>query len=198
LFTDGTQKLWKGAYLVLRPNTLSIYKNEKEIELRYQVQLSHLSAVSLLQDPKQKRDNIFGLFSPKYNYQFQARSKQDAEQWVDVIRKAAKLEEEEEEMLFASSLAHSISPAGLMSLGRSHLPNVLKDRNTDRLLSSSPENYVPPEPGFVTGGGSRLSCAIDSSGLSGNELPSHSDFSDNETQRPEGRSANTRSSKQLA
>lgn len=175
-------------YLVLRPSTLSFYKNEKEKKLRYQVHLSELSAVAFLRDPKQKRDNVFGLFTPSRNYHLQSRSKQDAEEWVELIRREARIEEADEEMFLASPLARSMSPAGLRSMTTIGHPNASDGRDADRLLSSSPETYGPPEPGFITEAGRRKSSTIDSSGMSGNELPSHSDLSDSETQRPKGAS----------
>ncbi|KAK8915448.1 putative PH domain-containing protein PB16A4.02c [Metarhizium anisopliae] len=181
-------KNWKTVYLVLRPNTLSIYKNNRETKLRHQVHLSDLSAVAYLKDPKHKRDHVFGLFSPSRNYHFQALSQQDAQEWVETLRRETRIEEEEE-MFLSSPLARSVSPTGLMSAKTSGMPNVSDGRDANRMLSSSPETYGPPEPGFVIDADNRRrSYFLDSSGMSGNELPSHSDLSDNETQRPQGAS----------
>ncbi|OWT43099.1 PH domain-containing protein [Pochonia chlamydosporia 170] len=177
-------KNWKRVYLVLRPKTLSIYRDENETKLRHQLYLSDLSAVAFLKDPKQKRDHVFGLFSPSRNYHLQAPTRQDAQEWVEIIRRETRIEEEEEEMLLASPLPRSVSPAGLMSMATSGIPIALEGRDSDRVLSSSPETYNAPEPGFAFGTGRRVSSTIDSSGMSGNEMPSHSDLSDNETQRP--------------
>ncbi|KAG5980500.1 hypothetical protein E4U55_003976 [Claviceps digitariae] len=177
-------KNWKTVYLVMRPNTLAIYKNEKETKLRHQLCLSDLTAVTLLKDPKQKRDNVFGLFSPSRNFHLQAPTKQDAQEWVDLIRRDARIEEEEEEMFLANPLTRSLSPGGAMTLSTSGLSDALESRDIDGVLSSSPENYGPPEPGFISAADRRKSSTLDSSGMSGNELPSHSDFSDTEFQRP--------------
>ncbi|KAG8420398.1 hypothetical protein J3459_011129 [Metarhizium acridum] len=178
-------KNWKTVYLVLRPNTLSIYKNNRETKLRHQVHLSDLSAVAYLKDPKHKRDHVFGLFSPSRNYHFQALSQQDAQEWVEILRREARIAEEEE-MFLSSPLARSVSPTGLMSMKTSGVPNLSDGRDANRMVSSSPETYGPPEPGFVIDADNRRrSYFLDSSGMSGNELPSHSDLSDNEIQRPQ-------------
>lgn len=95
---------WKSVYLVLRPSALSIYKSDKENNLRHKLYTSELSAVTLLKDPKNKRHNLFGLFSPARNYHFEAQSSKDAQEWVDLLRKDARIEEEEEEMFLASLL----------------------------------------------------------------------------------------------
>ncbi|KAF4584293.1 putative PH domain-containing protein PB16A4.02c [Ophiocordyceps camponoti-floridani] len=160
-------KKWKTIYVVLRPNALSMYKNEKETKLRRQVCLSDLTAVACLKDPKHKRQNVFGLFSPSRNYHFQAPTSGDAREWVDLIRKDARIEEEESEMILASPPTRSMSPA----------PGCGRDTGERELamLSSSPETG----PGLVAAG-RRESSFVDWSGLSGNEMPSHSDLSDNE------------------
>lgn len=163
---------WKSIYLVLRPNTLSIYKNEKESKLRYQIHLTDLSAVTYLKDPKHKRQNIFGLFSPSKNFHLQAATEQDTQEWVELIRKEARLEEEDEELFLSGPMARSLSPGGFMAVAPDRAGYNFVDR--DRVLSSSPETFGPPAPGFL----GREPSYMDSSGQSGNELPSHSDMSD--------------------
>ncbi|KAL1842836.1 hypothetical protein VTJ49DRAFT_4003 [Mycothermus thermophilus] len=169
-------KTWRTIYLVLRPNTLSIYKSDKEEKLRHKLYLSDLTAVTLLKDPKNKRPNVFGLFSPSKNYHFQAPTLKDAQEWVDLIRQDARIEEEEEEMFLASppvrsgTLIDSSNPSRAFS-------------SPDAFLSSSPE---PPEAPVRTSGGKRSPrrpSQLDSSGLSGAELASHSDFSDFDAHR---------------
>ncbi|RFU75450.1 ph domain-containing [Trichoderma arundinaceum] len=172
-------KNWKTVYLVLRPNAVSLYKDDKEAKLRHQIYLSDLSAVAMLKDPKHKRKNLFGLFSASRNFHFAAPTAQDAQEWVDLIRKIARLDEEEEEMYLGSPVAHNLSP-GAQSWGHP----------IDSAFSSSPENvgaYDPSAPRFM-GDRRRLSYTLESSGLSGNEMLSYSDFSDNEVQRIHGNS----------
>ncbi|OAR01811.1 hypothetical protein LLEC1_00673 [Akanthomyces lecanii] len=176
------EQQWKSVYLVLRPGYLSIYKNEKETKLRYQIDLANLNAVTFLKDPKQKRQNVFGLFSPSKNFHLQARSLQDAREWVELIRKDARLEEEEEGvMLLASPLAQSLPPTAPCTIPPNGLTNIDEQMNSmpERFLSSSPETFGPPVPGFL---GHRDN-SIDSSG---GEIASHSDLSDTDFQRIRG------------
>ncbi|KAL9942678.1 hypothetical protein D7B24_008830 [Verticillium nonalfalfae] len=176
-------KTWKSIYLVLRPNALSLYKTDKEDKLRHKINLSDLTAVALLRDPKQKRKHVFGCFSPAKNYHFQAKDDNDAQKWVDLIRTYARIDEEEEELLLASPVAQRGSYLPPISNG-SYADPALRERVT----SSSPEPLDPPAPRFMSTDKRRPSNMLDSSGYSGNELASHSDFSDTEMQRLRGMS----------
>lgn len=181
-------KTWKPIYLVYRPDRLSIYKDDKEDKLRHQIYLSDLTAVTLLKDPKHKRENVFGLFSPSRNFHLQAQSADEAKAWVDIIRRDARIEREEEELFLASPT---------MLRGSFNIPNSLNQADAepghslhehDRYISSSPEpldlattrfrrqSYNPRRP----------STTVESSGLSGAEMASHSDFSDSDVQRVHG------------
>jgi hypothetical protein len=167
---------------VLRPNTLSLYKNESEDRLRHQLYLSELTAVAELKDPKHKRENVFGLFSPSRNYHFQANSAQDAQEWMSLIRKDARIDEEEDGMFLASPRSAQQSNDGTKSV-----PIDSNQRNEhERFLSSSPEPMASSAPRYVTSaGGRRRSSILESSGMSGAELASHSDLSDSEAFRPQ-------------
>lgn len=172
--TDLFPQKWKSVYLVLRPNTLSMYKTDKEDRLRHQLYLSDLTAVADLKDPKHKRENVFGLFSPSRNWHFEAPTAKDAQEWLQLIRRDARIEEEEDEMILASPREAGPSTAAG--------PPALAD--SERFLSSSPEPLTTPTPlPKFAPGGRRRSSALESSGLSGAELGSHSDFSDNEMAR---------------
>ncbi|KAI1213127.1 PH domain-containing protein [Annulohypoxylon truncatum] len=179
-------KAWKSVYLVLRPSALSIYKSDNESKLRHMIYTSELSAVTLLKDPKNKRHHLFGLFSPARNYHFEAPSLKDAQEWVDLIRKDARIEEEEEEMFLTSPVVRrqTFAPVS-MQKGSSAMRSQLLDG--ERPLSSSPEPIDPTATRSIPSTGKRLSYH-DYSGLSGNELASHSDMSDNEGQRIHGAS----------
>lgn len=180
-------KAWKSVYLVLRPSALSIYKSDKENNLRHKLYTSELSAVTLLKDPKNKRHNLFGLFSPARNYHFEAQSSKDAQEWVDLLRKDARIEEEEEEMFLASPIVRrqTFAPLSMSQNGSGAKGNTPLD--SERPLSSSPEPLDPTASRSVPSTARRLS-HHDYSGLSGNELASHSDISDNEGQRAHGAS----------
>jgi len=179
-------KTWKSIYLVLRPNYLSIYKDQNEAKLRHKIPLSDLTAVAFLKDPKQKRQNVFGLFTPSRNYHLEANSRKDAEEWVDLIRKEARIEEEEEEMLMAS-------PGGNLTGKYIGLGRQMRQQNEqmrlhdERLGSSSPEpsDPVPRPPISNAAGQRRQSHTIE---YSGNEVASHSDVSDVEMARARGES----------
>ncbi|KAF3064665.1 putative PH domain-containing protein PB16A4.02c [Daldinia childiae] len=171
-------KTWKSVYLVLRPSALSIYKTDKESKLRHKLWTSELSAVTLLKDPKNKRHNLFGLFSPSRNYHFEAPNAKDAQEWVDLIKIDAKIEEEEEEMFLASPIIRrqTFAPVGTLQNGSGTTRILPPDH--ERLISSSPEP-IDPRSSRSAPSTRRLS-HNDYSGLSGNELASHSDISDNE------------------
>ncbi|KAK0723057.1 hypothetical protein B0T26DRAFT_246839 [Lasiosphaeria miniovina] len=176
-------KAWRTIYLVLRPNALSIYKSDKEEKLRHKIYLSDLTAVTLLKDPKNKRPNVFGLFSPSKNYHFQAPTLKDAQEWAELIRQDARIEEEEEEMFLASPVA-----------GQRFFKGVQFDTDVNRLVSdaeriasSSPEP-LEPQPRTRFPASPRRPSQVDSSGMSGAELASHSDFSDSDVQRFPGAS----------
>lgn len=173
-------KVWKRIYLVLRPNYLSIYKDQNEAKLRHKINLSDLTAVAFLKDPKQKRHNVFGLFSPSRNYHLEATSPEDAEQWVSLIRQEARIEEEEEELFLAS-------PGGLAlnNGGPAEQEAVIGNGLNERIGSSSPE---PTDLGRLHKSlhvQRRQSHTIE---YSGNELASHSDMSDAEATKARGAS----------
>lgn len=176
-------KKWKSVYLVLRPNGISIYKDDKETKLRQHLYTSDLSAVAFLKDPKHKRHNLFGLFSPSRNYHFQASTAQDAQEWVDAIRRTARLDEEEEELYLGSPVVHTVASPGAPDSYR---------QPAYAAFSSSPENmgsnFDSTVPKSMAPGGNnhRFSYTLDSSGLSGNEMLSYSDFSDNDGPRRQG------------
>lgn len=182
--------MWRTSYLVLRPNTLSIYKSDKEDKLQYQVVLSELTAVTFLKDPKQKRQHVFGLFSPSRNYHFQANTGADAQEWVDRIRTEARIEEEEEEMFLASPAVRRQTYAfGSLNIGRmkanravsQKIQNQNQNKEHERMASSSPEPQMTiprrssqqrPQSGLT-----------ESWGWSGNDLAS-SDCSDGDGHVP--------------
>jgi hypothetical protein len=150
----------------LRPNTLSIYRDSKEQQLRHKITLTELTAVAFLKDPKQRRHHVFGLFSRSRNYHFEAPTQKDGQEWVELIRKLARIEEEEEEMFLADS-------GGIMSAMKSALrPKqgwAISDRTsspeTTQALSLTPNALPPPRSSFTVE-------------YSGNDFTSHSEGSD--------------------
>lgn len=93
---------WKSIYLVLRPNCLSIYRDKDETKLRHQINLAEITAVARQRDSKKKMDHVFGIFSPARNYHLSASTEKEAQQWVDLIRREARIDEEEGDMTLMS------------------------------------------------------------------------------------------------
>ncbi|KAI1434923.1 PH domain-containing protein [Xylaria sp. CBS 124048] len=183
-------KVWKPVYLVLRPNALYMYKTDKENKLRHKIYLSDLSAVAPLNDPKGKRIHLFGLFSPARNYHFEAPTAKDAQEWIDLIRRDARIEEEEEEMFLASPIVRRqtfapMSMAMVRSTDGAHDPPARARARAvpdhERFMSSSPEPL--DQSGAKSVRSKRRPSHQDYSGLSGNEVASQSDLSDPEGQR---------------
>lgn len=95
---------WKSTYLVLRPNLLSIYKNDDETDLRASITLSDVTAVAPVK--KANTANVFGVFSPSKNYHFQGTSAKDTADWIERIRKEARVDIHDE-IVLASPVARS-------------------------------------------------------------------------------------------
>jgi hypothetical protein len=102
---------WKPAFLVLRPNLLSIYQNEDESGLRASVTLSDVTAVAPVK--KTHTEHVFGVFSPSKNYHFQGISAQDTADWIERIRNEARVDIMDEVDLASPTLPsnHRGSPA---------------------------------------------------------------------------------------
>ncbi|KAL8401941.1 hypothetical protein RB596_008634 [Gaeumannomyces avenae] len=181
-------KAWKTVYLVMRPNTIYMYKSDKEDKLRGQIYLSELTAVTLLKDPKQKRQNVFGLFSASKNFYFQAGSAKESRSWVEVIRRDARIEEEEEEIFLASPILRrgSYAPGSCLAQPTGSSGMAME---RERGLSSSPEpldNSI--DAAFAIAGSHNarpVSAMVESFSQLGSDFVSHSDLSDFE---PPGRS----------
>ncbi|KAF2806250.1 PH domain-like protein [Mytilinidion resinicola] len=163
-------KSWKPIHLVLRPNLLSIYKDKDETKLRHQINLSEVTAVARQKDPKRKMDHVFGLFSPSRNFHIGAPTEKDAQEWVELIRSEARIDEEEEEMVL-------MSPGG----ARGAFQDFGRIGKREGVGSSSSEADPLPRTGSSAEAGNMHSSRRPSHTLinySGNEAGSFSDFSD--------------------
>ncbi|KAK5137319.1 hypothetical protein LTR08_000289 [Meristemomyces frigidus] len=166
-------KSWKPIYIVLRPNLLSLYRDKSEAKLRHQVNLAELTAVARQKDPKRREQHVLGLFSPARNYHLSARSEQDAQEWVELIRRQARFAEDEEELCLAS-------PGGAASEYHGFERSIdarISPLNDERggYTSSDAEILSPsghPPPNARPRGNTGLSV------YSGPEQGSYSDFSD--------------------
>jgi hypothetical protein len=170
-------KSWKPIYIVLRPNLLSIYRDKAETKLRHQITLSDLTAIARQKDPKGKAKHVFALFSPSRNYHLEAASDQDAQDWVQLIRREARIDQNEEEMVVAS-------PGGAKSTYRGferHTNHNLTQDIPQGYSSSEAETplYQPPtrRPKHALHSKRRPSHTLD---YSGTENASYSDFSDSQ------------------
>lgn len=163
---------WRPVYLVLRPNCLSIYKDKDETKLRHQINLSEITAVARQRDSKKKMDHVFGIFSPARNYHLGASTDKEAQEWVDLIRAEARMDQDEADDFLPMSPATS-KPWGTLGMG-----------NPKRELgsSSSEADPAPAPSGFKapdgTYGTRRPSQALN---YSGNERASISDFDFSDT-----------------
>lgn len=158
---------WRPAYLVLRPNLLSVYKNEEEAELLISITLTEVTAVAAVKPRRSTRDHVFGIFSPSKNYRFQAPSEQDAEDWIDIIRKEARVEGDEDEAFFAKQDSSSRPETR-----KRQLTDTASERSDDNRRSISPELFRSLSAAGGSGGFSYIQ------EYSGNEISCHSDFSD--------------------
>ena len=159
---------WKPAYLVLRPNLLSVYKDEETTRLRVSIPLSEVTAVAPVKSPRSTRRHVFGVFTPSTNYRFEALSERDAEDWIDRIR--AETPRDEDERAFLALTKKHDPPA---------IQKQLVDETTDHSdfdhtgRASSPEPRHPLSPRSKNA--QKLPYIQD---YSGNEMASHSEFSD--------------------
>lgn len=155
-----------------------MYKSESEERLHKQISLSDLTAVAYLKDPKGRRQHVFGLFSPSRNYHIQAKDEKDARAWVELIRKEARIDEQEYE-IFLRSPPHvpEVYPSGVEQLSCS--ADEVGRWEHERLGSSSPEPIdLPSRPSTTRDGISIPGIRKDSVynlDYSGNDF---SDFSD--------------------
>lgn len=165
---------WKSTYLVLRPNLLSMYKNDDETGIRASITLSDVTAVAPVK--KANTANVFGVFSPSKNYHFQGSSAKDTADWIERISKEARVDVHDE-IVLTSPLPRNDGPETRHPYETTDLSG---DDEGDR--PSSPEMSHGPVRG-QKGQRSRASTTQRQSSAihdySGNEMmTSCSDFSD--------------------
>lgn len=170
---------WKPFYLVLRPNLLSIYKDSSESRLHKQISLSDLTAVAYLKDPRGRRENVFGLYSPARNFHLQAKSQAEAQEWVELIRREARIDEQQEQDLLLNSPTTAGPHEGLATHGEPQ-DHAISSIIADRLVSSSPEPATTRDGIRIPGIRPPSAPSLD---YSGDELngPYMSDFSETQT-----------------
>lgn len=158
---------WKPAYLVLRPNLLSVYKDEETTRLRVAITLSEVTAVALVRSPRSHRQHVFGVFTPSKNYRFETSSERDADDWIDRIR--AEIPRDADEEAFLALSKRRDPPAIKKQLVEDTTDHSDFDvaahassPELNRTLSPIPSGRAPP-------------CTQD---YSGNEVTSYSELSD--------------------
>lgn len=168
---------WKSAYLVLRPNLLSVYKDEETTRLRVSITLSEVTAVATVKTPRSTRKHVFGIFTPSKNYRFEAPSERDAEDWIDRIRAETPRDEDDQAFL---ALSHKREPP---TIQRQFVDDTTDHSDQDAIArASSPELGRALSP--VAGSSSSPWAAARKPPIpitqdySGNEITSYSELSD--------------------
>lgn len=158
---------WKPAYLVLRPNLLSVYKDEEATRIRISISLSEVTAVAPVKSPRSNRKYVFGVFTPSKNYRFEVLSEREADDWIDRIR--AEVPGNEDEAAFMALSRRRECPAI-----RKHLIEDTTDHSDFDVSgrASSPELGRALSPGPSARKPSYIQ------DYSGNEITSYSEFSD--------------------
>lgn len=152
---------------------MSAYKTSSEEKLHKQIGLSDLNDVAHLKDRKDRREHLFSLYTPARSYRFSAIDEQDAKAWVELIRKEAHIDEDEQDL-------HKRKHA---PTNGSHEAQANSDRlEQQRFASSSPEPFDIPGRSSTTKDGIKIPGARRPSAhnleYSGDELGVCSDWSD--------------------
>ncbi|KAJ5747463.1 uncharacterized protein N7511_009159 [Penicillium nucicola] len=162
---------WKSAYLVLRPNLLSVYKDEETTRLRVSIPLSEVTAVTPVKSARSTRKHVFGVFTPATNYRFEAPTQRDSEDWIQRIR--AETPGNEDEQAFLALTNRHAPPA---------IHKQLVDETTDHSDFDLAGRASSPEPRYTRSSRSHapsLPYIQDYSGNEGNgNEASFSEFSD--------------------
>ncbi|KAJ5152336.1 hypothetical protein N7492_010631 [Penicillium capsulatum] len=160
---------WKSAYLVLRPNLLSVYKDEETTRLRVSISLSDVTAVAPVRSPRSHRRHVFGVFTPATNYRFEALSERDADDWIACIRHETPIDEEE--AFLAQTQRRQEPPA---------IQKQFVEDTTDHDCSEfdGAGRASSPELGRTLSPGTRAKKFPYTQDYSGNEITSYSELSD--------------------
>ena len=123
---------------------------------------------------------MFGLFSPSRNFHLQAKDAQDTRTWVELIKREARIDEEEHEMLVGSPTTNEGPYHRVEGVAREG-----EDRDRweqERMTSSSPELVDLPSRISTTRDGVKIpgiqKLSTHDLDYSGNDPGSYSDFSD--------------------
>ncbi|KXG47400.1 uncharacterized protein PGRI_012700 [Penicillium griseofulvum] len=159
---------WKAAYLVLRPNLLSVYKDEETTRLRVSISLSEVTAVAPVKSPRSTRRHVFGVFTPSTNYRFEAPTEREAEDWINRIRAETPGDEDEQAFL---ALTQKREPPAIHKQFVDETTDHSDFDHTGRASSPEPRHALSPRSKNTQ----RHPYIQD---YSGNEMTSFSEFSD--------------------
>lgn len=148
--------------------------------MRHQINLAELTAVARQKDPKRKEQYVFGLFSPSRNYHLGAHSEKEAQEWVELIRLQARMDEDEEEIHLASPGGTRSAYHGFERSIDAHISPMNDDRSgytsSDAEILNTASHPLPkPRDRENTSHSTRRPSGYD---YSGPEHGSYSDFSD--------------------
>ncbi|KAJ5370816.1 uncharacterized protein N7496_006908 [Penicillium cataractarum] len=163
---------WKPAYLVLRPNLLSVYKDEETTRLRVSISLSEVTAVAPVKSPRSNRKHVFGIFTPSKNYRFEALSERDAEDWINRIRGETPADEDEAAFL---ALSRKREPPAIQK----QLIEDTTEHSDFEGASAGAGRASSPEFGHRLSTSARARKPPYTQDYSGNEITSYSELSDN-------------------
>jgi hypothetical protein len=136
-----------------------------------------LTAVARQKDPRRKAKHVFALFSPERNFHIEAPNDREAQEWVELIRREARIDEEEEESLI------TLSPSGPSAVKGQRIDpsNTGASGGVSGTSGSEPEIQIRKSRTNIASPETMHSARKPSHALqsySGNEHGSYSDFSD--------------------
>ena len=72
---------------------MAIYADPEHTKIRHSIPLSDITAVARKRQQKRPTAALFTIFTPPRNFHFDARSEEEADRWVYLIRSAAKVDD---------------------------------------------------------------------------------------------------------
>jgi len=135
--------------------------------------------VARQKDPRRKDKHVFGLFSPSRNYHLEARSEKEAQEWVELVRREARIDEDEEELYLASPGGARSAFHGFERSIDAQISPLQDDRGGYTSSDVEALTNIQPLPKSRDRGSTQVSARRPSQiEYSGPEHGSYSDFSD--------------------
>lgn len=121
---------------------------------------------------------MFGVFSPSRNFHLEAPTEKEAQQWVECIRREARFDEEEEEMILASPTGAKSAYNGFGRSATVRQPPMAPLNRMDSSSSDQEGRTQGARPRDIPSGLRRTRDSSTFMDYSGNEDASYTDFSD--------------------